>query len=188
MRKIRTEKYTHIVSALILLLAVFGCRERPEDTAEPPATETVIIPLARWQQEVEGEMWTLKFADLRIVQTINRATKKVTGRPPLLKGDITILNRSNQILDVKKVNVQFLDKSWSPIPFKDGEKRTSFFFRRWSDISPGEQRESSLSVNVPKAALKEGSTDIRKIRYEITYIPMPLKREALDISQDNGEQ
>ncbi len=180
-------KYFMIALAFTLILAFYGCKQTGEETAEIPQTEEVIVPLARWQQEAKGEMLTLKFSDLKIVQTINKSTKEITGTPSL-KGSIKISNHSDQILDIKDLNVQYLDQSWNPIPFQDGRKKTQFSFYDWSNIQPGETKESSLDVNVPKAAMKEKDTDVRKIRYEITYVPIPLKREILDLSPNVEEK
>lgn len=181
------KKYLMIVLAFTLALAVYGCAQEAEETAETSQTEEVIVPLTRWQQEVKGEMFTLKFSDLKVVQTIDKSTKEVTATPSL-KGNITMLNHSDHILDIKEVNLQYLDKSWEPIPFEAGGKKAEISFYGWSDIQPGKKEGISLDVKVPKAAMKEKATVIKKISYEVSYIPIPLKSEVLDISPKAKEK
>jgi hypothetical protein len=181
------KKFFMVGLALMLVLAVYGCKQKGEEAAEIPQTEEVVASLAGWQQEVKGEMCTLKLSDLKIVQTIDKSTKEITGTPSL-KGGIKILNHSDQILDIKELNVQYLDQSWNPIPFQDGKKKTQISFYSWDNIQPGEEKESALNVNVPKTAMKGKTTDVSKIRYEISYVPIPLWRETLDLSPNVEEK
>jgi len=179
------KKCVMIVLAFSVIFTFYSCSQQGEEAAEVPQTEDVIISLARWEQQVKGEMCTLEASDLKIIQTIDKSTKEITSSPSL-KGTMKILNHSDQILDIKEVSVQYLDDSWDPIPFKDGETKTEASFYGWSSIQPGEEKESSLDLEVPKAAMNKRATDIRKIRYEISYVPVPLKREVLDLAPNVG--
>ena len=73
-------------------------------------------------QEIKGELFTLNLSDLKIIKTINKSTKELTTTPSL-KGSLKISNNSTNILDIRKITIQYIDISGSPISFKDGEKK-----------------------------------------------------------------
>jgi len=162
---------------LIFIFTFKGCEKKPE-VAEAPETQKVAVALTPSDQEIKGELFTLKLSDLKIVKTVNTSTKELATTPSL-RGNIKISNDSTDILEIKKMTIQYLDSSGNPIPFKNGEKkaRVSGY---WSDIQPGRDSEASLDVKVPMAAVKEKS--INKIRSHIVYIPTPLKEETMEIA------
>jgi len=162
---------------LLFIFSFNSCEKKPEVT-EAPETQKVTVALTPSDQEIKGELFTLKLSDLKIVKTVNTSTKELATTPSL-KGSIKISNDSTNILEIKEMTIQYLDSSGNPIPFRDGEKkaRVSGY---WSDIQPGRDSEASLDVKVPMAAVKEKS--ISKIRSHIVYIPTPLKEETMEIA------
>jgi len=162
---------------LIFVFIFNSCEKKPEVT-EALETEEVTVALTPSNQEIKGELFTLKLSDLKIMKTINKSTKELTATPSLT-GTIKISNNSTNILDIKEMTIQYLDSSGNPIPFKNGEKKAKVS-GYWSDIQPGKDSEKSLEVKVPMAAVREKA--INKIRSHIVYIPTPLKTETMDAS------
>jgi len=161
---------------LLFIFTFNGCEKKPEVT-EAPETEEVSVALTPSDQEMRGDMFTLKLSDLKILKTVNKSTKELTSIPSLT-GTIKISNDSTNILDIKEMTIQYLDSSGNPIAFKSGEEKAKVSVY-WSDIQPGKDSESSLDVKMPMAAAKEKA--ITKIRSHIVYIPTPLKRETMDV-------
>ncbi len=161
---------------LIFIFIFNSCEKKPEVT-EALETEEVTVALTPSNQEIKGELFTVKLSDLKIIKTVNKSTKELTAAPSL-RGSLEISNNSTNILDIKEMTIQYLDISENPIPFKDGEKKATVS-AYWSDIQPGKDSEKSLDVEVPMAAVKEKSID--KIRSHVVYIPIPLKRESMDV-------
>ncbi len=114
---------------------------------------------------------------MKIIKTINKSTKELTT-PPSLRGSLKISNNSTNILDIKEVRIRYLDISENLISFKNGEKEAKVS-AYWSNIQPEKDSEKPLEVKVPMAAVKEKS--LNKIRTHVDYIPIPLKRESMDV-------
>jgi hypothetical protein len=171
-------KKLFLLSAMgfIFVLIFNGCGKKTE-VAEGPKTEEVTVALTPSIQEVKGEQFTLQFSNLRIIKTVSQSTKDLTTTPSL-KGSLKISNKSNNILEVQGVTIQYLDSSGNPIPFKTGEKNVTVS-TYWKDLKPGTDSENYLDVTVPMAAVKEKL--LNKIQIRVVYIPSPLKRETLDI-------
>ena len=153
-----------------------SCGKKSE-VAEAPRTEEVTVALSPSTQEVKGEQFTLMFSNLRITETVDRSTKELTTTPNL-RGNIKISNKSNNILEVQGVTIQYLDSSGNPIPFKTGEKNVTVS-TYWKDLKPETDSENYLDVTVPIAAVKDKL--LSKIQVRVVYIPSPLRREVLDI-------
>jgi hypothetical protein len=170
------KKFLLSAMGLIFIFIFNGCENKTE-VAEAPETEEITVALTPSNQEIKGELFTLKLSDLKIIKTINKSTKELTT-PPSLRGSLKISNTSTNILDIKEVTIQYLDISGNPISFKNDEKeaRVSTY---WSDIQPGKDSQTSLDIKVPMAAVKEKS--LNKIRTHVVFIPIPLKRESMDV-------
>lgn len=165
-----------LAMGLIISFIFNSCGKKSEVT-ESPKTEEVVVGLAPATQEIKGEQFTLQLSNLRIIKTVDKSSKELTTTPSL-KGNIKILNHSQNILDVQGVTIQYLDLSGNSIPFKTGEKKVTVS-TYWTDLQPGKEAENYLDVTVPMAAVKEKS--LNKIQVRVVYIPSPLKRESMEI-------
>ncbi len=167
-----------LFSAMCLIfIFIFNSCENKTEVAEAPETEEVTVALTPSNQEIKVKLFTLNLSDLKIIKTINKSTKELTT-PPSLRGSLKISNNSTNILDIKEVTIQYLDISENPISFKNDEKEAKVS-AYWSNIQPGKDSEKPLDVKVPMAAVKEKS--FNKIRTHVVYIPIPLKRESMDV-------
>jgi len=162
----------------LIFIFIFNSCENKTEVAEAPETEEITVALTPSNQEIKGELFTLKLSDLKIIKTINKSRKELTTTPSL-KGSLKISNNSTNILDIKEMTIQYIDISGSPIPFKDGKKKAKVSFYGSGGIQPEKDFETTLDVKVPMAAVKDKS--IKKIRTHVVYIPIPLKRESMDV-------
>ena len=83
-------------------------------------------------------------------------------------------------MDIQGVTLEYLDEAGKPIAFSSGEKvsKASPF---WKTLKPEEVVEGSLDATIPRKAIKEKV--LGKIEINLVYIPSPLKRETLTLSE-----
>lgn len=169
--------FLFVALALGLVIGFFGCTK--EQKVEAPKQEQVTKNLAPSKVEVKGENFLLELSDLKVAMTVDTASKEILETPSL-KGNVKITNASKDILDIQAVTLEYLDDAGKPISFKSGEKiaKASMFLKA---IKPGEITEGSLDVTIPRAAVKEKT--LGKIEVNLVYVPSPLKREVLTLSE-----
>jgi uncharacterized membrane protein len=117
--------------------------------------------------------------DLKVVTTVNIASKEII-ETPTLRGNIKITNKSKDILDIQSVTLEYLDEAGKPIPYKPDEKIVKVY-PFWKALQPEGIAEGTLDVTIPTQAIKEKS--LRKIEVDLVYVPSPLKREILTLSE-----
>jgi hypothetical protein len=169
-------KKIFIFIALCLAIGFLGCAERK---VEAPTQEQITKDLVPPKSELKGQNFLVELSDLKVVTTVKIASKEIVGTPSL-KGRIKITNKSKDILDIQALTLEYLDEAGKPIPFKSEEKieKVSPF---WKALQPEGVAEGSLDVTIPMNAIKEKS--LRKIEINLVYVPSPLKRETLTLSE-----
>jgi hypothetical protein len=167
---------TFVLIGLALAIGVFACAERK---VEAPKEEQVTKNLVPPKVEVKGQAFLLEIVDLKVITTTNIASKEMVGTPNL-RGNIKITNKSKDILDIQAVTLEYLDEAGKPIPYKPDEK-ISKVYSFWKALQPEGVAEGSLDVTIPMNAIKEKS--LRKIEVNLVYVPSPLKRETLTLSE-----
>jgi hypothetical protein len=166
------------VIALCLAIGIFGCAK--ERKVEAPTQERITKNLLPPKAEISGPNFLVELSDLQVLTTVDTASKEIIETPSL-KGSIKITNKSKDILDVQAVTFEYLDEAGKPIPFQSGEKisKVSLFLKA---IKPEEVTEGSFyDVTIPKMAIKEKV--LGKIEINLVYVPSPLKRETLTLSE-----
>jgi hypothetical protein len=165
------------VIALCLAIGIFGCGK--ERKVEAPTQERITKNLVPPKAEIAGPNFLVELSDLQVVMDVDIASKEIVETPSL-KGSIKITNKSKDILDIQAVTLEYLDEAGKPIPFKSGEKisKASLFLKA---IKPEEVTEGSLDVTIPRMAIKEKA--LGKIEINLVYVPSPLKRETLTLSE-----
>jgi len=165
------------VIALCLAIGFLGCAERK---VEAPTQERITKNLVPSKAEIRGPNFLVELSDLQVVMDVDIASKEIVETPNL-KGDIKITNKSKDILDVQAVTFEYLDEAGKRIPFQSGEKisKVSLFLKA---IKPEEVTEGSFyDVTIPRMAIKEKA--LGKIEISLVYVPSPLKRETLTLSE-----
>ncbi len=170
-------KKIFILIGLILAIGLFGCAA--EKKAEAPKQEQITKELVPPKAEVQGPAFFVELTDLKVVTTVSTASKEIV-ETPTLRGNIKITNKSKDILDIQAVTLEYLDEAGKPIPFKPEEKIVKVY-SFWKALQPDGMTEGSLDVTLPMSAIKEKS--LRKIEVSLVYVPSPLKRETLTLSE-----
>jgi hypothetical protein len=129
--------------------------------------------------ELKGQNFVVELTDLQILTIVDTASKEIVETPSL-KGHIKITNKSKDILDIQAVTLEYLDEAGKPIPFKPEEKIEKVY-SFWKALQPEGTTEGSLDVTIPKMAIKEKT--LGKIEVNLVYVPSPLKRETLILSE-----
>jgi hypothetical protein len=144
-----------------------------------PTQEQITKNLVPPKAGVKGTAFLVEFNDLKVVTTVNIASKEIVETPSL-KGNIKITNKSKNILDIQAVTLEYLDEAGKPIPYKSEEKIVKVY-PFWKVLQPEGIAEGSLDVTIPVNAIKEKL--LRKIEVNLVYVPSPLKRETLTLSE-----
>jgi len=167
-----------IFITLSLVVGFFSC-SKEEKKVEGPKQDQVTKNLAPAKSELKGQNFFVELSDLKVLTTVNITSKEIVETPSL-KGNIKITNKSKDILDIQAVTLEYLDEAGKPIPYKPEEKivKVSPF---WKALQPDGITEGSLDVTIPMNAIKEKS--LRKIEVNLVYVPSPLKRETLTLSE-----
>jgi hypothetical protein len=171
-------KKIFIFIALCLAVGFFGCAK--EKKVEAPKQEQVTKNLVPPKTEVKSGNFLVELNDLKVVTTVDTASKEIIETPNL-RGNIKITNKSKNILDIQAVTLEYLDEAGQPIAFSSGEKiaKVSPF---WKALKPEEFAEGSFyDVTLPRSAIKDKA--LGKIEVNLVYVPSPLKRETLTVSE-----
>jgi hypothetical protein len=166
-----------IVLTLSLAVGVLGCTK--ERKVEAPTQEQITKNLVPPKAELKGQNFFVELNDLKVVTTVNIASKEII-ETPTLKGNIKITNKSKDILDIQAVTLEFLNEAGKPIPYKADEKIVKVY-PFWKILQPEGIAEGSLDVTIPMNVIKEKS--LSKIEVNLVYVPSPLKRETLTLSE-----
>jgi len=168
-----------IFVALSLVVGFFGCTKE-EKNVGAPKQERITKNLVPQKSELRGQNFLVELSDLKVLTVVDTTSKEIVETPSL-KGNIKITNKSKDILDVQAVTFEYLDEAGKPISFQSGEKisKVSLFLKA---IKPEEVTEGSFyDVTIPKMAIKEKA--LGKIEISLVYVPSPLKRETLTLSE-----
>ena len=165
---------------LVLSLAIgfLGCAKEGKKV-EGPTQEQITKNLVPPKAEVKGPAFLVELNDLKVVTTVNIASKEIVETPSL-KGNIKITNKSKDILDIQAVTLEYLDETGKPIPYKSEEKIVKVY-PFWKVLQPEGSVDGSLDATIPMNAIKEKS--LRKIEVNLVYVASPLKRETLTLSE-----
>jgi hypothetical protein len=166
-----------IFIGLSLAIGLFGCTA--EKKVEAPKQERITKNLVPPKSELKGQNFLVELTDLQVLTIIDVASKEIV-ETPALKGHIKITNKSKDILDIQAVTLEYLDEAGKPIPFKPEEKIEKVY-SFWKALQPEGITEGSLDVTLPMMAIKEKA--LGKIEVNLVYVPSPLKRETLTLSE-----
>ena len=165
------------ISALSLAIGFLGCTT--DKKVEAPKQERIEKNLVPPKAEVKGQNFAVELTDLKVAMTVDTASKEITETPNL-RGRIKITNKSKDVLDIQGITLEYLDGAGKPIAFTAGEKIATVY-PFWKAVKPEEITEGSLDVTIPKMAVKEKA--LGKIEINLVYVPSPLKREILTLSE-----
>ncbi len=171
-------KKIFIFVALCLAIGLFGCTKE-EKKVEGPKQERITKNLAPQKSVLKGQNFLVELTDLQVLTVVDTASKEIV-QTPTLKGHIKITNKSKDILDIQAVTLEYLDEAGKPIPFKPEEKIDKVY-AFWKALQPEGITEGTLDVTIPKMAVQGKA--LGKIEINLVYVPSPLKRETLILSE-----
>ena len=166
-----------MVLLALILMGFIGCAK--EQKAEAPTREQIPKNLVPSTAQVKGPVFLAELSDLKAVMIVNVASKEIEETPKL-NGNIKITNKSNDILDIQAVTLEYLDEAGKPIPFSSGEK-VAKVYSFWKALKPEEVAQGTLDATIPRKAIKEKA--LGKIEINVVYVPSPLKRETLTLPE-----
>jgi len=166
-----------ILIVLCMVIGFLGCTK--EQKMEAPKQEQITKNLVPPKAEIKGPAFLVELNDLKVVTTVSTATKEMV-ETPTLKGNIKITNKSKDVLDIQAVTLEYLDEAGKPIPYKPDEKIVKVY-PFWKALQPEGIAEGTLDVTMPMNAIKDKS--LRKLEVNLVYVPSPLKRETLTLSE-----
>ncbi len=170
-------KKIFVFIALCLTIGFLGCSQQQK--AEAPKQEQVTKDLVPPKVEVKSQSFLVELSDLKVGMTVDIASKEIVGTPSL-KGQAKITNQSKDNMDIQAATLEYLDEAGKPIAFKSGEEvpKISVFVKL---LKPGESNEGSFDATIPGMAVKGNA--LGKIGINLVYVPSPLKRETLTLSE-----
>jgi hypothetical protein len=171
-------KKIFMLIALCLAIGFLGC-SKEEKKAEGPKQERITKNLVPPKSELKGQNFLLELSDLQVLTVVDTASKEIV-ETPTLKGNIKITNKSKDILDIQAVTLEYMDDAGKPIAYKPEEKIVKVY-PFWKALQPEGIAEGTLDVTIPKMAIKEKA--LGKIEINLVYVPSPLKREILTLSE-----
>ena len=171
-------KKIFIFIALCLIIGFLGC-SKEEKKVEGPKQEQVTKNLVPPKSELKGQNFLVELSDLQVLTVVDTASKEIV-ETPALKGNIKITNKSKDILDIQAVTLEYMDDAGKPIAYKPEEKIVKVY-PFWKALQPEGIAEGTLDVTIPKMAIKEKA--LGKIEINLVYVPSPLKREILTLSE-----
>ena len=165
-------KKIFILIALSMAIGFFGCaKEKAEAPKQQRITKNLVPPKA----EVTGTNFLINLSDLEVITVEDAASKEIVETPNL-RGRIKITNKSEDMLDIQAVTVEYFDEAGKPIDFESGEKiaKATLYSKV---IKPEETTEGSLDVTIPRKAIK--GKLLGRMEISLVYIPSPLNRETV---------
>jgi hypothetical protein len=166
-----------ILLLALILMGFIGCAK--EQKVELPTRELITKNLGPSRIEVRGPVFLVEVEDLRAAMIVSVASKEIVETPKL-SGNIKITNKSKDILDIQGVTLEYLDEAGKPIAFISGEKVVKVY-PFWKALKPEEVAQGTLDATIPRKAIKEKA--LGKIEINLVYVPSPLKRETLTLSE-----
>ncbi len=171
-------KKIFILVALCLAIGLLGC-SKEEKKVGAPKQEQITKNLAPQKSVLKGQNFFVELSDLKVLTVVDTASKEIV-ETPTLRGSIKITNKSKDILDIQAVTFEYLDEAGKPISFKPGEKIDKVY-PFWKALQPEGVTEGTLDVTIPKMAVTGKA--LGKIEINLVYVPSPLKRETLILSE-----
>jgi len=174
-------KKIFIFIALCLIIGFLGC-SKEEKKVEGPKQERITKNLVPPKSELKGQNFLVELSNLQVLTVVDTASKEIVETPSL-KGSIKITNKSKDILDIQAVTLEYMDDAGRPIAYKPEEKIVKVY-PFWKVLQPEGIAEGTLDVTIPKMAITGKA--LGKIEISLVYVPSPLKRETLTLSEKVG--
>lgn len=166
----------------VLALTLAACSQQSGQTAVAPTSqEEKSFTLTPDSTSVKIAFLTGQLQDLRITERVERGTGKMVD-PPWLHATLKLVNVStDQAARLISGKLLYLDAQGNPIALAKDRRDTSFTFSTYQTdrLDPGMETSQAIEVPFPTTAVKE--KELRGIRLQLTYTPLPYKEESVTI-------
>ena len=170
------------VAALVGLagLALVGCGQ--QGAVEVSKEETRTSSLEPNKIPVAGSPLRVEAGDLKVVETVEKASGKVLSAPRL-KGTLKLENvGTDQTLRLVRGEVAYVGGDGKAIPVGADQEKPALKFSGYSSsesLDPGQKNDQTIDVAYPAGAAAAKS--VKHIRIHVTYVSSPHKTQNFEI-------
>jgi len=166
--------------SLVAGLALVGCGQQgPVEVSKEETRTTNIEPN---KIPVAGAPLRVEAGDLKVLETVEKATGKVI-RAPRLKGTLKLENvGTDQTLRLIRGEVAYIGGDGKVIPVGADQEKPALRFGGYSSsesLGPGQKNDQSIDVAYPAGAAAAKS--VKHIRVHVTYVSSPHKTQNFEI-------
>lgn len=161
-------------------LALVGCGE--QGVAEVSKEETRTTSIEPNKIPVAGEPLRVVAEDLKVLETVEKASGKVISAPRL-RGTLRLVNvGTDQTLRLVSGEVAYIGGDGKPIPVGADQEKPALNFSRYGSsqsLEPGQKNDQTLDVAYPAGAA--AANTVKHIRIHVTYASSPHKTQNFEI-------
>ena len=161
-------------------LALVACG--PQGVVEVSKEETRTSALEPNKIPVAGAPLRVEAGDLKVVETVEKASGKVLSAPRL-KGTLKLENvGTDQTLRLVRGEVAYIGGDGRAIPVGADQDKPALKFSGYSSsesLDPGQKNDQTLDVAYPAGAAAAKS--VKSIRIQVTYVSSPHKTQNFEI-------
>ncbi len=129
-----------------------------------------------------GAPLRVEASDLKVVETVEKASGKVVGAPRL-KGTLKLENvGTDQTLRLLRGEVAYIGGDGKAVPVAADQDKPALKFGGYSsseNLDPGQKNDQTIDVAYPAGAAVAKS--VKQIRIHVTYVSSPHKSQNFEI-------
>ena len=161
-------------------LALVGCGQ--QGAVEVAKEETRTTSIDPNKIPVAGSPLRVEAGDLKVLETVEKASGKVVGAPRL-KGTLKLENvGTDQTLRLLRGEVAYIGGDGKVIPVAADQEKPALKFGGYSSsesLDPGQKNDQTIDVAYPAGATAAKS--VKSIRILVTYVSSPHKTQNFEI-------
>ena len=165
--------------ALVAYLWPTGGQQAAVEVAKEETRTTSIGP---YKIPVAGEPLRVEAGDLKVMETVEKASGKVISAPRL-KGTLKLENvGTDQTLRLVRGEVAYFGSDGRAIPVGVDQEKPALKFNGYSSsesLDPGQKNDQTIDVAYPAGAAAAKS--VKSIRIHVTYVSSPHKTQNFEI-------
>jgi hypothetical protein len=158
-----------------------GCGQQ-SGTTEVAKEETRTTNLEPNKITSEGTPLRVEASDLKVVETVEKASGKVIGMPRL-KGTLKLENVGTaQTLRLVRGEVAYIGSDGQSIPLAKDQEAPALKFGGYNSaesLDPGQKNDQTIDVAYPAGAAAAKS--VKNIRLHVTYVAAPHMSQKFEL-------
>ena len=161
-------------------LGLVACGQ--QGVVEVAKEETRTTSISPDKIPVGGTPLRVEAGDLKVVETVEKASGKVVSAPRL-KGTLKLENvGTDQTLRLVRGEVAYIGSDGKAIPVGADQEKPALKFSGYSSsesLDPGQKNDQTIDVAYPAGAAAAKS--VKQIRIHVTYLSSPHKTQNFEI-------